>query len=263
MSDEISLIAEGSRAINDSFFSSIVQRIPGWLNEFTAAALMDILDMQSDQIWEGSLLEIGVYGGRFCAILARDAARRSSHLIGLDPYQHFTIDEVRDRLMDAVRRAPGEIGLRSPRITLVEDISGNWTSDRLLAMLGERSRFVHIDGSHDRENVLWDLGLADSMITPNGVIAVDDWLNPQCVGVMEATFQFFQTKPRASVPFAFVTGKLLLCGRLHAAAYKSRLEAFALSDTVYEQSERYRRRRKVGATWVKQQLMGSEILVLV
>ena len=101
------------------------------------------------------------------------------------------------------------------------------------------------------------------MITPNAVIAIDDWLNAQCVGVMEATFQFFQTQPRASVPFAFVSGKLLLCGRLHAATYRSRLKAFAATDTTYEQSKRYRHRLKMEASWIEQTLFGAEIIVLV
>jgi hypothetical protein len=224
---------------------------------------MDLLDLQNELDWKGSLLEIGVHGGRFCSILARDAARRASHLVGIDPFQNFSVSEVRDRLLRAAKHPSGSVEAAPPRISLFEDISSNWTPDRLLSELGERSRFVHIDGSHKRDDVLWDLGLAHSVTTPNALIAVDDWLNAQCIGVMEATFQFFQTQPRASVPFAFVSGKLLLCGRLYDAIYRSRLKEFAAVDTRYEQSKRYRNRAKMGASWIEQSLFGSEIIVLV
>ncbi len=252
-----------NQKVNTAFLANVVQRIPGWLNEFTAACLMDLLDMQDEQNWKGSLLEIGVYGGRLCSILAREAARTASHLVGLDPFRHFSVREVHDRLLNAAKHAPGVTGAASPRITLLQDFSANWTSDRLLAALGERSRFVHIDGSHKRDDVLWDLALADSVITPNSVIAVDDWLNVECVGVLEATFRFFQTQPRACAPFAFVSGKLLLCSQLCVAAYKSKLETFAAADTIYEQSKRYRHRLATDVSWIKQPLLDYEILVLV
>jgi hypothetical protein len=163
----------------------------------------------------------------------------------------------------AARHGLKSVGTEPPRISLFEDISGNWTPDRLLSALGEHCRFVHIDGSHKRDDVLWDLALAHSVITPNAVIALDDWLNAQCVGVMEATFQFFQAQPRATEPFAFVSGKLLLCGGPHAPTYRARLKAFAAADTTYEQSVRYRHRLKMGTSWIEQPLLGGTIIVLV
>jgi hypothetical protein len=250
-----------NRAINNAYLNEVVEQIPGWLNKFAAACLMDLLDLQNELGWDGSLLEIGVYGGRFCSVLARDAARRASHLVGIDPFERFPVNEVHDRLLMAVKDAPGS-GAAPPRISLFEDISGNWTPDRLLSVLGERSRFVHIDGSHKRDDVLWDLALADTVMTSNALVAVDDWLNAQCVGVMEATFQFFQSQPRASVPFAFVGGKLLLCGCRYAATYKSRLKGFAATDKTYEQSKRYQHRLKIGIPWIEQPLFGEEIVVL-
>ena len=129
-------------------------------------------------------------------------------------------------------------------------------------MLGDRSRFVHIDGVSLGADVLWDLTLADSVIAPYGVIAIDDYQNPQCLGVAEATFQFFQAQSRMAVTFAYVAGKLLLSGRLYAAEYKSRLEAYVSSDSVWEISKVHQRRIKNRATWLNQILMGSDIVVI-
>jgi hypothetical protein len=111
--------------------------------------------------------------------------------------------------------------------------------------------------------VLWDLAISDGVLAPNGVIALDDWLNPQCIGVMEATFQFFQNPPRACVPFGFVTGKLLLCGRTYANEYRKRLEAFATEDATFDQSDRFRKRSKMPGNWLRQTVFGFPILVIV
>jgi len=251
-----------NRSANNAFLNDVVSAIPGFPSDFCFTCLMDLLDMQHEQRWKGSLLEIGVYAGRFAAVLAREAARRSSHLVGLDPFMKFSESEVRERLEAAAEFESAKGAKQSAKITLIKDLSGNWTPDRLLGMLGERCRFVHIDGSHLRADVLWDLTIADSIISPYGVIALDDYHNPQCLGVAEATFQFLSSQSRLSVPFAFVAGKLLLSGRLHAAKYKSRLEAYVSSDTVWGISRLYQRRMKNGATWLNQMLMGSEIAVI-
>ncbi len=250
------------RKANNAFLKSVVHDIPGWPNDFTFACLMDILDLQADKGRSGSLLEIGVYAGRFCSVLARDAARRASHLVGIDPFLKFPLTEVRERLEVAIEYAYSLNDFQAPKITLMEDYSGNWTQDRLLKLLGERARFIHVDGSHLRADVLWDITLADSVMMPHGVIALDDFNNLQCMGVMEATFQFFEVEPRACVPFAYVGGKLLLCGRLYRQEYIERLEAFAASDKVYDISKRYQDKIRKGDTWMRQTFMGGDIIVL-
>lgn len=247
------------RSKNASFLSEI-SGTPGWLNNYTALCVMELLHVQEAAGCTGSLLEIGVYAGRFSSILARDAFRRGSRLVGIDPFTHFPLEDVRLRLeqqnVDGCQHSGG-------RVDLVHDVSGNWTADRLLEVLGERARFAHIDGSHDRADVLWDLHICESVLTAGGIIAIDDWPNLRCVGVLEATFQFFQQQPRATIPFALVPGKLLLCGRGRASAYKQHLESFAIADQAYDQSKRFRERMNAPNSSVRQSLFGSEILVIV
>jgi hypothetical protein len=257
MTEPDALVLQKKRAANNAFLKEVVTGIPGWLYDFTATCVMELLDLQQESGWSGSLLEIGVYAGRFLSILARDAFRRNSRLLGIDPFLHFDIENVRERF----RRLAPE-GRVDANLVLAQDFSVNWTADRLLTSLGERARFIHIDGSHDRVDVLWDLHVSDGVLTPTGIIAVDDWLNPQCLGVMEATFQFFQHQPRMSVPFALVPGKLLLCGRANAANYKRRLEAFITEDRSFGQSEKFRLRSAMRNSGAVQPLLGSELMVL-
>src|SRR5690242_14340937 len=128
----ISAMSPDNRLANNAFIGSVVNAIPGFPSNFCFACLMDMLDMQRERDWRGSLLEIGVYAGRFSAVLARDAARRASHLVGLDPFVNFPASEVRERLEEIAGKAPSASTQSSAKITLVEDFSGNWTSGRLL-----------------------------------------------------------------------------------------------------------------------------------
>ncbi|HEV2362709.1 MAG TPA: class I SAM-dependent methyltransferase [Caulobacteraceae bacterium] len=242
------------RLENRAFTETIAREIPGWLNEFTAVCATELLDAQADNALEGSLLEIGVYGGRFFAILAREALRSGSRLLGIDPFLHFSAEQVSEHLA----AAGVSLAAESAEISLIEDVSGAWTADEILGALGGRARFVHIDGSHERAHVLWDLDLADRIIAPWGLIAIDDFLNPECLGVNEATHQFFQQQPRRSAPLAFTPGKLWLCGRLHTEMYKRRLVNLAMADETFPQAARFRRRWT--AKRAEQLLFGSSIV---
>ena len=62
--------------------------------------------------------------------------------------------------------------------------------------------------------MLWDIGLADQLLSEDGVIAYDDFTNPNCLGVNEAFYRYAFGGDGLKfnlVPFAFVTGKLFLC----------------------------------------------------
>lgn len=249
--------SSGSESL--TFLREVVQSIPGWLDDFTARCAMELLDAQAANGLSGSLLEIGVYGGRFCSILARAALSDGSHLVGIDPFEHFRLEDVEQTLLKAQQFAQQEAKAKP---SLIPGLSENWTADRLLSTLGERARFVHIDGSHDREDVLWDLDMCDKVLAPHGIIAIDDFFNPLCLGVMEATFQFFQGQPRLAVPLAVVPGKLLLCGRKHADFYKQKLSDFASEDLDFPQTEQFRARVKSPSSGVFQHFCGSDILVL-
>ena len=209
---------------NYEFLRRVVHATPGWLVDFTAILTMDLLAYQASQNARGSLLEIGVFQGRYFSILLRSALRTDSRLVGVDTFQYIAHDIVEKQLRDIFNS-----GMSS--VTFVKAQSTDLTPVALLTLLGQPARFISIDGSHEKDDVYLDLALSDELLGPAGIIAVDDFLNPLAIGVNEAVNLYFRV-PRRLVPFAYVPNKLLLSRPSSAGTYKKILEDAALADTI-------------------------------
>lgn len=95
--------------------------------------------------------------------------------------------------------------------------------------LGASARFASIDGSHEFDDVMWDLSVARDVLLPGGIVAVDDYLHPICLGVTAATDRFL-AQVIDLVPFAYVANKLFLCRPGWADHYRADLERAILAD---------------------------------
>ena len=99
-----------------------------------------------------------------------------------------------------------------------------------------KARFISIDGSHEHDDVLWDLQVADAVLDPRGIIAADDYLNHACLGVNEAINRFLMTTPLI-VPFAYIANKLFLSRPEWADVYRAELERCIMADTKEQKSK--------------------------
>jgi hypothetical protein len=87
------------------------------------------------------------------------------------------------------------------------------------------ARMFSVDGGHDADTALSDLLLADSVMSPGGLILLDDVFNPQWPGVVDATARYLLGS-HGGVPFCHAGNKLFLAtGREMADWYRKRLQA--------------------------------------
>ena len=91
----------------------------------------------------------------------------------------------------------------------------------ILARTAGRIRFFSVDGCHLYREVENDLRLAESTLTPDGIIAVDDFFNPNWADVSFATYDFLRRTDKMA-PFA-ITSKLFLAAPEMAERCKSAL----------------------------------------
>jgi len=215
---------------------------------------MDILRFQEKSGMSGSIFEIGVYAGRYFSILLRSALMSDSVIVGLDTFQYVDQDHVLAFL--------SSVSANYGKIFLIKGPSGEWKARDLIAKLGEPARFISIDGSHDKLDVLWDLRLAEELTSKEGVVAVDDFLNPVALGVNEAVNQFF-LQPRNLVPWAYLPNKLFLARPAWANRYKTFLEVAVLRDEVSPESNRFRDNLHNGRHNVEVTLFSEKILIVV
>jgi hypothetical protein len=215
---------------------------------------MDILEYQEEHGIAGSLLEIGVFSGRYFSILLRSASRTNSRVVGVDLFRNPPIEKIRELVVEILRGSDAVA-------ILLSAYSIELDSARLLERLSIPARFVSIDGSHICRDVLWDLRLAEQIVAPAGVVAIDDFINPVAFGVNEAVHIFFSI-PRRLVPWAYIENKLFLCQPQWADRYKAFLESTVMSDTVERHSAFFQKNARVARNLVEQTLWGAPLLVL-
>lgn len=236
------------------FYKHVVTHIPGWLHQGAAIRTMDILEFQEREAVQGTLLEIGVMCGRYFSILLRSAANTQSKILGIDLFHEHSTANV-------LKYVAGAIGDNRDNIILVPAHSTDFDAVSVLSILGEKARFISIDGSHERDDVFWDLCLAEQIVSAGGVVAIDDFINPVAFGVNEAVHLFF-SHPRRVTPFAYIENKLFVCHRHWADRYKSMLEASVMHDDVEPHSKVFREHVKIGRGLVEQRLWGSSLLIV-
>ena len=238
---------------NDSYsIYPSIEKIDGWLNKPAAYATVDILEWQFEKDIKGGLLEIGVFCGKYFAILTQSALRQQSPILGIDTFQFAPEQRVIDELQVIFGKGIAE------KIILLKSASEAISASDVEKLVGN-CRFISIDGSHEYESVFLDLILSEQVISCAGLIAVDDFLNPLTLGVNRAVNQFLAT-PRRLQPVAYTANKLFLAHRSSAPRYREAFEA------IFEQGEEpfevnFRKKRKLGRHHIEQDLYGSLVLV--
>jgi predicted O-methyltransferase YrrM len=236
------------------FYRTVVCNIPGWLHQGTAMRTMDMLAFQEKLSIQGAVLEIGVMCGRYFSILLRSAARTKSKIVGIDLFHDHPTSKVLEYVAPAV-------GDNRHNVQLIQAFSTDIDANFLNTQLGSRARFVSIDGSHEKDDVFWDLNLAEQVVAPGGIVALDDFINPVTFGVNEAAHTFF-SQPRRLAPWAYIENKLFLCQRHWAHRYMEMLEETVMHDDIEPHSKVFREHARIGRGLVEQRLWGNPLLIV-
>ncbi len=146
-----------------------------------------LLETQDKFGVKGNLTEIGVKEGRFLVIMAH-YLRSDEFLYAIDP--QYELPEIKNFHVDAVR----EFSEASDRLVSIFESSLDLKAEDLMGENGKKSRFIHIDGNHTEDFVYQDLLLAESILVPGGILAVDDYFDFSGVGVSAALFKFMSER---------------------------------------------------------------------
>lgn len=236
---------------DEDFIRQRSDHIPGWLLYYAARVTIALLNYQDEIGVAGSFMEIGVFAGRYLSLLYRAAKRSGVEIVGLDPFIHFTPEQI-----------ASYVGAADPDdITCLKGFSGDFKSPEVLASLRAPARFVSIDGSHDAVDVLYDLELADQVLHPRGIVSLDDFLNTECLGVVEAVSRFLERKPQL-IPFLFTSNKLFFASLRAAPLYYEFLDRFAEGDTGNAQSVEFAGLRQRSNKLRQTDFYGHSVLVM-
>ena len=174
-------------------------------------------------------------------------------MLAIDPFEHFSTSAIAINL--------GIDSDENDKVKFIEGFSSNFRARDIVNFLPGKAQFISLDGSHDAVDVLEDLKLAHEVIHPKGIVALDDFLNTQCLGVLEATCRFLELKP-GLIPFLFTSGKLFFGPTNAVKEYYAFVERFAASDLENPQSVAFTAARAQNKAWGETEFFGYPVLVV-
>lgn len=237
-----------------TFHREVLKTVPGWLFE-PAAELSAFLVRSLGQTGSGSILEIGVFHGRYLACLHRAAAAQSWQTIGLDTFEWVSQDTVHEHLT-RVLGSDHHVSLWAANSQLV-------TQTMVADRLGDCPlRFASVDGDHRAEAVVADLELVATVLARDGVVAADDFLNPLALGATEGIMAYLLDNKDELVPFSFAGNKLFLCRPDLRVHFQQHVHAFVTGALHLPQLDEARQILEMGEAYFCQYMGTGPCLIL-
>lgn len=217
-------LPDKARTVSALRYINAVDDVHGWLHFTTAIGFLELLWQQEERGASGQgIAEIGIHHGKSFLVLVA-GARPDERLFAIDLFerQDLNVDHsgegnrkiLLDHLANFFPDAAVEL-IASP-------------SDQLWSRIPEIGlngiRFFSIDGGHTRALTLNDLRLADTVLSEDGICALDDVFNTHWTGVVSGLSDYLRSGGRL-VPFAFLPNKLMLCRSAQSASYTAHLRA--------------------------------------
>ena len=184
----------------------------GWLHDEAVVLTQILLDSQKQLGLSGVILEIGVWKGKyFSALLMLQNGRT---VYGYDIWLNENLSEVKAGI--------NKVGSKNS-FELFRINSRDLTSKSERPELREKSiDFISVDGDHSFEGSMSDLWLASNLISPGGVLALDDFLNSSCLGTTESAIAFLQESDFE--PICYITNKLFVTTKGWSEIYRQRID---------------------------------------
>jgi len=173
-----------------------VPRIRGWFSSHDALVFHWFLNNPKKNSTANGILEIGTFEGKSAAFI-------SNYLL---PHERFVVCDIfslkTDELNDLEnRKSYPNFGLEVFKDNMqkfakaIPEIIVSDSARLKSSHLGEKYRFIHLDGSHLFDHISKDLDLAIQIIDSNyGIIAIDDFRAAHTPGVSAAIWMEIANK---------------------------------------------------------------------
>jgi|GEM_PF-556688 hypothetical protein len=171
--------------------------VQGWLLDGAATAVVLLSDFQQQLGIEGGMCEIGVHHGLFfIALCLLRSTKEKAVAIDVFEDQDLNIDSSGCGDFEImIENLKKHIGCLDKIEILKSDSTKVKPADILEKMNAQKVRIFSVDGCHTKEHTLKDLKLAHSVLSPGGIIVLDDFYNPWWPGVDEAAHHLFHSCP--------------------------------------------------------------------
>jgi hypothetical protein len=193
-----------------AYINRRLYKITGFLHPVDAMVLLGLSLFQKSHGITGSIAEIGVFYGRSFCLLVRTLVRGKEKALAIDLFDIGVRDGRDSEQLESFKRTLATEGVPDSDYLIRAGSSGEVTADYIVGNVG-RVRLFSVDGGHEKEEVDYDSALALQALHPNGVIAFDDFFNPQYPDVTCAVIDFLRANSGQITPFCLTKNKLYVC----------------------------------------------------
>lgn len=185
--------------------------VVGWVGESSLSLICAIDRFQKRQGIRGGICEIGVHHGRFFIPLAI-LRRPEEHGLAIDVFdlQEFNVDQSGFGDLQTFLANLDNWSDRNKIFVHKQDSTKVKPEDILSMTNNDTVRLFSVDGSHTVGHTLNDVRLAASVLSPGGVIVLDDFLNPDWPGIIEATSKILSDEELGLSCICYGDNKLIL-----------------------------------------------------
>jgi len=189
-----------------SYFDAF-HRISGWFVFDAALMFMAYNQLIAAGGISGDTLEIGVYYG-LSAIAVATLRGPQRRMYAVDLFEELGPNEAygagksyREKFEEHMRVFFPSLDFLTP----ITAASGRLKSSNFTPTFS----FCHVDGGHSPEETFADLKFASDILMPGGLLALDDYFNPQHSGVCEGALNFRREHDGVLRPVAIGYNKVL------------------------------------------------------
>ncbi|WP_425100909.1 class I SAM-dependent methyltransferase [Tropicibacter sp. S64] len=212
------------------------------LNAYLSKGIHDVKGWCVPQLWQtiwpvykaigdGPVAEIGVFEGKFLIGLCKTFGTgpdNKAAAIDLFDMQEFNLDGAGVGKLEVVRNNLDGHGIGRDNVTYVKADSLTLRTREADQFVAENGlcKFFSVDGCHEVVHTVNDIEFAMKVTANDGLIAVDDYANPNWPGVQEAVARMYILRDFPFIPLAVTCNKLLLCSYSYHAKYLELIHSY-------------------------------------
>jgi len=179
----------------------------------------------------GSVAEIGVLEGKFLVSLIKTFDPHGQHThaaIDVFDMQEFNVDNAGIGQAKRLHANLEKQGIDPERTEKVrtDSLALRQADASALVHRHGKFKFFSVDGCHDVTHTTHDIEFAMEVTDSAGIIAVDDYMNPNWPGVNEAVAKMYLLRNFAFIPLFFTCNKLFLCSAGYHQEYLGLIKAY-------------------------------------
>lgn len=202
--------------ILNRYLTQEIHKVEGWCIPQLWQAIWPLYTL----IGPGSIAEIGVYEGKFFIGLAKTFGVEFEHAaIDVFDMQEFNLDKAGVGKKDVFLENASRLGVNKIECIRTDSLNLDFQNAVYLCDKYKKFKFFSIDGCHDVLHTTKDIEFAMQVTADEGIIAVDDYINPDWPEVQEAVTKMYHNNEYKFIPLLFICGKLLLCSAAYHEKY--------------------------------------------